>query len=77
VDIFPLALTEELIEILKTCAATIAPRDRPRFYEAVDRLLRARLRRGAEAFIVAPAIDLEQPTSRSAQQPRSPFRCRA
>jgi hypothetical protein len=59
-------------------------RGAPRFYEAVDRKLGERefgagivARVCAEAFIVAPAIDLEQPTSRSAQQPRSPFRCRA
>jgi hypothetical protein len=81
-----LALTEELVEIVRTYAAPIAPSMRPRFYEMVDRKLReCELGAGIVArvcaevpkeFIIAPAVD-EQPMMPSSQPPRSPWRRRA
>src|SRR5882724_6432274 len=84
-----LALTQELIEIVRQAALPIPPPARRRFYEAVDRKLDGHeLGPGAvaracieaqRAFLVAPQADVDarRPTPPPRPPPRSPWRRRA
>jgi hypothetical protein len=80
----PFAHYAEEVAILTEYARPIAARDRPRFFEMVDELLRgaepgpgsvARACREVQPkFLNAPAVDQERPTPKPAKLvPRSPY----